>query len=341
MVLSISAVLFLSVAVCRADQTPAGNLSESGLARVDALIGQGKIDKALALLQELAQKDAKTPGLESKFRKIYYEKRHWGEAVTHLELALKENPSDGEATQLLGLSYFMNGKLKDAIPLLEKVQSLLPHPDATASYLVGVACIQTYQYDKARVAFAHMFSIPPESSAAHLMLAKMMVRHDFNDQAVPELKKAIELDTKLPMAHFLLGELYLLGGKTELALDEFKMELDADPMMWLTYWRMGEAYTRLDKWDLAEDALKKAIWINQNFTGPYVIMGKVQLKKGNLDLAAQFLERAVEMDPSNFEAHFQLGKVYKEQGRSEDFKREFELSQKLRDVAKPKLESLR
>ena len=44
---------------------------------------------------------------------------------------------------------------------------------------------------------------------------------------------------------------------------------------------------------------------------------------------------------SNFEAQFQLGKVYKELGRSEDFKRDIELSQKLRDVAKPKLESLR
>jgi tetratricopeptide (TPR) repeat protein len=130
-------------------------------------------------------------------------------------------------------------------------------------------------------------------------------------------------------------------GETELALDEFKKEIDADPVMWLTYWQMGEAYTRLDKWDLTEDALKKAIWINQHFTGPCVIMGKVTLKKGNLDVAAEFLERAVEMDPSNFEAHFQLGKVYKELGRSEDFKREFELSQKLRDVAKPKLESLR
>lgn len=44
---------------------------------------------------------------------------------------------------------------------------------------------------------------------------------------------------------------------------------------------------------------------------------------------------------SNFETHFQVEKVYKELGRSEDFKRESELSQKLCDVAKPKLESLR
>ena len=104
---------------------------------------------------------------------------------------------------------------------------------------------------------------------------------------------------------------------------------------------MGEAYTRLDKWDLVEDALKKAIWINQNFTGPYVIMGKVQLRKGNPDVAAEFLERAVEMDPSNPEAHFQLGKVYQELGRSEDSKREYELTKKLRDVTRPRLESLR
>jgi tetratricopeptide (TPR) repeat protein len=197
MVVSISTALLLGVGVGWADQAPAGGASENGLVRVDALIGQGRIDQAFALLQELAQKDPETPGLESKLGKVYYEKRHWGEAVTHLELALKENPGDGEATQLLGLSYFMNGKLKEAIPLLEKVQSLLPHPDATASYLVGVACIQTYQYDKARVAFAHMFSLPPDSAAALEAVAKARVRFQIGhmrryDPAYAEAMKRIE-----------------------------------------------------------------------------------------------------------------------------------------------------
>lgn len=334
------AAFLLGFAICAGAQKLEGEVPENPLVRADALLGQGRIDQALVLLKELAEKDPKAAGLEAKLGKAYYEKHSWGEAITHLELALKQVPGDGESNQLLGLSYFMNGRLREAIPILEKVQSLLPHPDATGLYLVAVAYLQTHRYDQSRIAFAKMFAVPPDSAAAHLMLAKMMIRHDFNDQAIPELLKTIELDPKLPMAHFLLGELYLLRGKTDAGLDEFKKELEVDPMMWLAYWRMGEGYTRVDKWDLAEDALKKAIWIDQNFTGPYVMMGKVQLKKGNPDLAAEFLGRALEMDPSNPDAHFLLGKAYKDLGRNEESKREFEQAQKIRDAARPKLESL-
>jgi hypothetical protein len=70
-------------------------------------------------------------------------------------------------------------------------------------------------------------------------------------------------------------------------------------------------------------------------------MGKGQLKKGGPDVVAEFLERAAEMDPSNFEAHFQLGKACEERDRNEDFNREFEPNRELREVARPKLESLR
>jgi tetratricopeptide (TPR) repeat protein len=309
-------------------------------ARAGILIREGKIDQALVLLREIAQKDPKAAGLEAQLGRAYYEKHSWGDAIDHLEAAVKQKPGDAESNQLLALSYFMNGKLREAIPILESIQSQLPHPDATGSYLVGVAYLQTHRYGKARIAFANMFSIPPDSASAHLMLAKMMIRHDFNEQALPELMRTIELDSKLPMAHFLLGELYLLRGKPEDGVDEFKKELEVNPMMWLAYWRMGEGYARLEKVDLAEDALKKAIWIDQNFMGPYVMMGKVQLKKGNPDVAVEFLERALKMDPNNQDAHFMLGQAYKAMGRAEEAKREFELTQTLRNREKPKLESL-
>lgn len=335
LVLSLACVFVLPVAGQERAKTA------DAAVKAEALITHGKNDEALGVLKELAETAPTARGVQAKLGKAYYEKRMWSQATTHLELAIRQDPADGESYQLLGLSYFMNGRQRDAIPILENVQSRLPRPDATGTYLVGVASIQTYQYDKARIAFAKMFSVPPESGAAHMMLAKMMIRHDFNDQAVPELRKAIELDPKLAMAHFLLGELYLLRGKTDAAVEEFKKELEIDPMMWLTYWRMGEAYTHLDQWNLAEEALKKAIWLNQNFTGPYVMMGKVQLEKGNPDVAAEFLEHAREMDPNNPDAHFLLGRAYQRLGRNEESKRELELAQKIRDATRPRLESVR
>jgi tetratricopeptide (TPR) repeat protein len=318
-----------------AQQTPNPSLPENELGRAQALIEQGKIDQAITLLNSLTLKDPKMQGLEGKLGKAYYEKRDYQQAIAHLEIALQQNAQDGESIQLLGLSHYLQGHLQQAIPLLEKVQSILPHPDVTGSYILGVSYLQTYQYDKARAAFAKMFSVPANSAGAHVVLGQMMLRHEFEDKAIPELQSALELDPKTPMAHFLLGEIYLYKSKIQPALEEFHKELEINPILWLAYWRMGDAYTRIEEWNQAEDALKQAVWLNQDFTGPYILLGKVELKKGDPQLATGFLERALKMDPKNFSAHYLLGQAYKQLGRSKDADREFEISRTLHGDEKP------
>jgi tetratricopeptide (TPR) repeat protein len=326
-------VLFLVVTTSLAQgsaQKPTANLPEDGVARADALLGQGKLDEAITLLSELMQKEPKLPGLEGKLGKAYYKKRNFQQAISHFKVALQQSPEDGELAQLLGLSYYASGQLEQAIPLLEKVQSVLPSSEIDGSYFLGVCYLKTQQLEKARAAFARMFSVPAESPMAHLMLAKMMVRQQIEDKAVPELQKAIALDPRLPMVHFLLGEIYLYKSNPQLALEEFKKELELNPTVWLVYWRLGDAYARLEKYGDAERVLKQAIWLNETFTGPYVLLGQIGLKKGDLELAVGFLERALKLDPNNYYAHYSLGRAYQQLGRTSDANREFESTRALR-----------
>ena len=300
------------------------------VSRADTLLREGKPDQAIALLNDLAAQDPQAPGVQARLGKLYYEKRNYQQAVQHLELALKQRPEDGESTQLLGLSYYALGRLPEAIPLLEKVQTRLARPDVTGSYVLGISYLQTYNFDRARAAFAKMFSVPPDSAQAHLVLGQMMLRQEFEDKAIPELEKALSLEPRLPMAHFLLGEIFLFKSNVQRALDEFNKELEINPILWLAYWRMGDAYARQEKWNEAERVLKQALWLNQNFTGPYILLGKVELKKGDPQLAAGFLERALKMDPNNYLAHYLLGTAYRQLGRSAEANREFDLTKSLR-----------
>ncbi|HEV2495554.1 MAG TPA: tetratricopeptide repeat protein [Terriglobia bacterium] len=334
------ATLFLGLALlagavrAEAQSAPAAS-ANAAISQAKALIEQGKNDEAISLLGEVAKTAPQTPGLEANLGKAYYGKHDYQQAVTHLEAALKQKPDDGESTQLLGLTYFELGHLQQGIPLLEKVQSWLPRPDVTGSYVLGVSYLQTQQYDKARLAFAKMFSVTPDTPQAHLVLGQMMLRQDLEEEAVPELQKALALDPKLPMAHFLLGEIYLFKSQVQPALDEFTKELEIDPILWLAYWRRGDAYSRLGKWDAAERALKQAVWLNQNFTGPYILLGKVEISKGDPKLGSEFLERALRMDPNNVSAHYLLGTAYRALGQKAEAEHEFELSRTLRGKAEP------
>jgi len=309
---------------------PADLDPKKSLDRADLLIGQGKLDEAVALLEHLRQRQPPPLGIEARLAKAYYQKRDFRLAIGHFKLALEQNSEDVEAAQLLGLSLYSVGEVQEAIPLLEKIRSRIPAAQSDTLYLLGVCYLKSEQPDKARAAFAQMFSAQPDSAMAHLLLAKMMVRQKLEDRSVPEIRKALELDPRLPMAHFLLGEIYLYQNNPQRALEEFKKELEINPTVWLVYWRLGDAYTRLEKYDEAEKVLKQAIWLNDSFTGAYLLLGEVELKKGNLELSVGFLERALKLDPRNDYAHYSLARAYQQLGRTEDANRHFEMTRALR-----------
>jgi tetratricopeptide (TPR) repeat protein len=331
-VFNASAVLlaFLLLFSSNGATQPAGTDPNKRLYRADVLIRQGKLDDAISLLKDLRQTQPQPSGVEAKLGKAYYQKRSFQEAIAHFKIALEQNPGDLEAVQLLALSFYSVGEVQEAIPLLEKVRARVPESQSDTAYLLGVCYLKTQQLDKARAAFGQMFSVAPGSAMAHMMLAKMMVRQKLEEQSVPEIHKALELDPRLPMAHFLLGEIYLYQTNPQRALEEFKKELEINPTVWLVYWRLGDAYTRLEKYDEAEKVLKEAVWLNESFTGSYLLLGEVELKKGNPELGAGFLERALKLDPQNDYTHYSLARAYQQMGRTEEANRHFEITRSLR-----------
>lgn len=327
----ISAVLAGCLLFPFAGRTQVSSLApQKSLSTADSLIHDGKLDEAIALLENVLQKEPQAPGVEAKLAKAYYKKRAFRQAIAHFKRALEQNPNDPETAQLLGLSFYFTGEFQQAIPLLEKIQPHIPSGELDPWYLLGVCYLKTEQPEKARGAFARMFSVSPDSPTAHLLFAQMMVRQHLEEKAVPELEKAISADPRLPMAHFLLGEIYLYQVNPQRALVEFKKELEINPSVWLVYWRLGDAHARLGNYGEAEKVLKQAIWLNDSFTGAYLLLGEVELKKGDAELASGFLERALKLDPKNSFVHYSLAKAYQQLGRAADANRHFEITRSLR-----------
>jgi tetratricopeptide (TPR) repeat protein len=285
---------------------------------------------SIASLLEQESKDPKAPGIEAKLGKAYFENRQFTDSIAHLKKALEQNPVDLESTQILALNYYAIGHFGEALPLLEKLNGQIPKAEVDGNYLLGVCYLMTQHRDNARKTFAKMFSVEADSAMAYFMLGKMMVRQKMEEQAVGEIATALKLDPRLPMAHFLLGEIELYKKNTDTAIAEFQKELAINPSVWLVYWRLGDAFVKAEKYDEAEKVLKQSIWLNESSTGPYILLGEIELKKGDAQMASQYLERALKLDPQNYYVHYFLGKAYQNLGRSEDSKKQFELSRSLR-----------
>jgi tetratricopeptide (TPR) repeat protein len=314
-------------------QAPAPPQSDAeALAQARQMLDRGEVDKALESLKSIQVHDPNAKGLDHDLGTAYYRQGDYVHAVAYLDKAVAADPSDKEAVQLLGLSYFFTGKPKNAIPLLEKVQTWFPNAHVDASYVLGICYIQTMAYDNARKAFAAMYRVPPDSAASHVFLARMLMRQGYDTVAEQEGKKAIEVDPKFPLAHFLLGEMYIFKSRIPEAIAAFEAELAINPANAATYYRLADAYTRVMRWDDAERLLQQSIWLDATASGPYILMGKVLLKKDDPPLAVRSLQHALSMDPNNYIAHNLLGQAYRMQGKAAQAAAELEASQKLQDA---------
>jgi tetratricopeptide (TPR) repeat protein len=291
---------------------------------------EGKVDEAIAQLQSIESSHPTAKGLALELGTAYYKKSDYGKAAEYLKKATAADPANDEATQLLGLSYYLGGHPSEAIPLLEKVQGWFPRANVDASYILGICYIQTKNYDQARKAFGKMFDVPADSAASYLFTAQMLLRQEFDPVAEEYAQKAAVLDPKLPMAHYLLGELYIYKSRIPEAIAEFQKELAVNPANAPTYYKLADAYSRVQKYDDAERFLQRSVWLDPSSTGPYILMGKVLEKKGEYVLAVRALQRAVSMDPNNPMPHQLLGQTYRDMGKKEEAENELKLAAELK-----------
>jgi tetratricopeptide (TPR) repeat protein len=292
-------------------------------------IQQGLFDQAIAKLHTLETATPRPAGLSHELGIAYYKKGDYINAIHSLKSATEENDKDAEAVQLLGLSYYLSGKPQDAIPLLEKVQTWFPSANVDASYILGICYIQSKDYPHARVAFARMFGVEPDSAASYLFTARMLLRQEFDPVAEEYAQKAITLDPKLPLAHFLLGELHLYKSRVPEAIEDFRQEMALNPSYAPAYYKLADAYSRVQKYDDAERLLQRSIWLDATSTGPYILLGKVLEKKGEPALALRALQRAATMDPNNPITHHLLGQAYRDLGDATNAGRELKRAEEL------------
>jgi tetratricopeptide (TPR) repeat protein len=314
-------------------QTPANS---SIILQAQSLLEAGKFDSAIEMLNVASRFKPNDAQVKHLLGVAYYRKGDYQHAVEHLSAAILQTPQNSrqyrEEVQILGLSHYLLGHIREALPYLEQLNKWSPGGMEVA-YALGISYIQTRNPDRSRETFARMFNLPITSASAYLVNAQMMVRQHFEELAEKELQTALELDAKLPQANFLLGEMAIYHANVDRGIELLQKEIAINPAFGMAYYRLGEAYTRQLKWNEAIGPLQKSIWLSPFFSGPYIVLGKVYLKKNDLPNAENMLRRAVQMDPNNFSGHHLLAQVLQQSNRADEAKREFEIAEKLRTSA--------
>ncbi len=307
--------------------------SEPEMTTVQNFFKSGDLSGALSFLQTALQAKPQSQLLIYWLGKTFYTQGNYQKAIENFNLVIdKLSPASEEkiqTVQMLGLSHYVLGHLMEAIPYLEKITQWQPE-NSEILYALGVSYIQTRQPDKSRAIYAQLFGVKIDSAAAYLLNSQMLIRQQFEETAEIELKKALELDPKLPQVRFLLGEMAIYHAEIDQGISLLQAEIRINPANGMAYYRLGEALSRQLKWDEAIQPLQKSIWLNPFFSGPYIVLGKVYFKKKDLGNAENLLRHSIALDPRNFGAHHLLAQVLQQSGKAQEAKAEFELAEKLR-----------
>ena len=333
--LSLALMLCLPCSALGQNTPPLVN-SNATLSQAQHSLQSGHPEETLRITEALSAQ----PGRVRLRGEALYALGRLQEADQELAKASSEDPKDLAAIQLRGLVLYRLGRPADAIPLLQKAHSWGPETRSDPAYVLALCYIDTRRFDDARHAFADQYGFAPDGAPARLLTARMLLRREYVPVAQEEARKALQLDSGLPLAHRLLGEVALAGNHLQEAAAEFEQERQRNPLDGTTYDRLGDVYTRSGEYPKAQQMLERALLLEPTSTGPYILLGKVLLKRQDAASAAGYLERAEKMDPANYMTHSLLGQAYRGMGRVEEARRQADISQKLQADTEPKLQSV-
>lgn len=330
----------ISAALAQNSQSAvSGNSAASGISYESArdLAGKGRLDAAMAQLDQLAKETPEPPGVERLRGLIFYQREQFNEAIESFTKAEAQDPSDRESVEMHGVSLFRLGHIPAAIPYLEKARASVQSANIDPDYVLALSYADVQRYDDSRHAFAAQFGFAPDSAQAYLLAGRMFLRRELRDQAAVQAARALALDPNLPLAHELLGEVALARGDVPSAVQELEAERKINPMDPDVYDRLGDAYVRTGDFTKAQEALNRAVLLEPGATGPFILLGETFLRLKQPIQALHYLDHAKRMDPNNYITHNLLGQAYKAVGQLAVANREFKTAVDLqhRDDPKP------
>jgi adenylate cyclase len=177
---------------------------------------------------------------------------------------------------------------------LQKALSL--DEDLAEAHAVAAALAFWFKWDweSAGRSFDRVLALNPGDAMSHGTRGWFYVNRRRFDEAILEIKKALELDPLMPLYYAWSVGIHWSAGKLDEALREFVKALEIDPNLGLAYFHGGVSYFLKGLLDEASDTLEKG---KKLFAPPgwmEAMHGIILSRKGDREKAARILEETIE-----------------------------------------------
>lgn len=275
--------------------------------------GKWKIEALLGLAEEqIGDSSAGRQDMERAFLKIEDEK-----VLSEVGLTLANN-------------YLRTGEMEKAASTLSALLDRQPTNK--------VALYQAYRVyaDLADRSLLTLAMVAPDSAEVHLSMGRELARHQDDDGAIANYRKADEINSNLPGLHLELGRLLYNSSDAKIrvqAVEELKKAIATNPRDEQAYLLLGLAEQKAGDSAAARADLAKAVELAPNDSDACTELAKELITTGDTKTATELLERAVASDATNYVAHYRLAGLYRREGRKEEAAKEAESYQKYKRMS--------
>ena len=209
----------------------------------------------------------------------------------------------------------------------------IPTENLTAydSWLQGLSHMARYTEEentKAQRAFERSLELDPEFAGAHALLGGAYLEaYDIAGKKDPRAlelvlaaaRKAISLDSSLPLAYLLLAVVYREKGQYERAISQAERAISLNPNGSLAYLCMGTILNRVGRGEEAVAAIRKSMYLNPHYTANYSTdLAEAYRALGRHAEAIASLRDAVDRNPDWMASYLSLAQIHQDTGQYDE-----------------------
>jgi Flp pilus assembly protein TadD len=220
------------------------------------------------------------------------------ESLAEYTEGAKYHPPSAFDLKIVGLNYVLLGDLAAADKWL--TQSLEWNPaDVEAWYDLGRTKYNENHFEAAIHAFEQALKLEPNNVKAEDNLGLSYAGLGRTDDAIAAYQRAIEWQAhskdKNPGPFINLGSLLLDLNRPEEAIPHLRKAIDLAPQEFKPHELLGKSYARLNQFPEAQAELEKAVALAPQYPSLHCMLGTYYRKQGLMDKAKAELDRCAEL----------------------------------------------
>jgi tetratricopeptide (TPR) repeat protein len=273
-----------------------------------ALAHLGRYDEAVEQYRRVLDKDPGQDAVRLNLGLGLYKAQQVEAAAQAFEEVLAREPTQKAARLLLADCSLRLGKEARVVELLSPYEKELGD-DRLFAYLLGTALVRQNDAERGQVYIDRLFK-DGESAEGLLLLGAQYLRRNDHREALPRLKRAVELNPQLPTVQSLYGIALMDTGDRPAAMAAFRRELQRNPDDFDANLRLGLLLRDENQVDLAADYVARAARLRPKHPDVLYAQARISLARDEVAAARKLLEELVALAPDYEGGHVLLGTVY-------------------------------